>query len=90
MEQEDRVNKKQWHDLWLKERDEVIRALDVEKFKEFYVKWQARGLYKMPLPSDEVIELSLRKMLHHLGNATEEEKTYAENWLHDHGSSTML
>lgn len=84
------MNKKQWHDIWLKERDEVIRTLDVEKFKEFYLKWQARGFYKMPIPSDEVVELSLRKMLYHLGNATEQEKAYAEKWLYDHGSSPQL
>lgn len=84
------MNKKQWHDIWLKERDEAIRTLDVERFKEFYLKWQARGFYKMPIPSDEVVELSLRKMLYHLGNATEQGKAYAEKWLYDHGSSPQL
>lgn len=84
------MNKKQWHDIWLKERDEVIRTLDVEKFKEFYLKWQARGLYKMPLPSDEVIEISLRKMLYHLGNATEQEKSEAEKWLTERGYDTNM
>lgn len=84
------MNYKKWKDLWLKERDEVIRTQDIDKFKEFYQKWTERGFYRGGLPSDEVIEISLRKMLYHLGNATEQEKAYAEKWLLEHGSSTDI
>ena len=82
------MNKKEWHDIWLKERDESIRTQDIEKFKEFYDKWKARGVYQLDMPSDKVIEISLRKSLYHLGNATDEEKAYAKKWLNDRGYST--
>ena len=84
------MNFKKWKDIWIKERDEAVRTQDIEQFKAFYKKWTERGFYRNGLPSDEVIEISLRKMLYHLGNATEEEKAYAEKWLKEHGSSTSL
>lgn len=80
------MNFKKWKDIWLKERDEAIRTQDVAKFKEFYKKWTARGIYyRNTLPSDKVIEISLRKMLYNLGNATEQEKAEAEKWLTERG-----
>lgn len=84
------MNKKEWLRIWLKERDDVIRTQDVEKFKAFYQKWKDRGLYHIPIPADEVIEIALRKSLYHLASATDEEKAYAEKWLKDHGSSVKL
>ena len=84
------MNFKKWKDIWIKERDEAVRTQDVEQFKAFYKKWRARGFYKMPLPSDEVIEISLRKMLYHLADVTEEEKAEAEKWLKERGYSTDM
>ena len=48
---------------WIKERDEAIYTFDVDTFKAFYRKWQKRGIYTEPLPSDEVIEITMRKMV---------------------------
>lgn len=79
------MNFKKWKDIWLKERDEAIRTQDVAKFKEFYKKWTERGFYRNGLPSDEVIEISLRKMLYNLGNVTDQEKAEAEKWLTERG-----
>lgn len=84
------MNFKKWKDIWIKERDEAIRTLDVEKFKEFYRKWTERGFYRNGLPSDEVIEVSLRKMLYNLRNATTEEKAKAMEWLTERGYSTDI
>ena len=84
------MNFKKWKDIWIKERDEAIRTLDVETFKKFYKKWTERGFYRNGLPSDEVIEISLRKMLYHLGNATEQEKSEAEKWLTERGYDTNM
>lgn len=84
------MTKKQWLALWLAERDQVIRTQDIERFKAFYKKWKARGIYTLDLPRDEVIEVSLRKMLYNLKNATAEEKATAEKWLKDRGLSTDL
>lgn len=70
---------------WILERNVVIRSLDVEKFKAFWKKWSARGFYRNGLPNDEVIEISLYKMLYNLESATEEEKNKAKEWLESRG-----
>lgn len=77
---------------WLEERDRVVKKYDVEEFKLFFKKWQGKGMYdkRMPLPSDEVIEISMRKMVYHMTSATEQEKKEAEAWLIAHGSSTNM
>ena len=77
--------------IWKQERDAAFRSQDVETFKEFYKKWQARGFYRLPLPAnDKVIEISLRKCLYHMKGATQAEKDAAAKWLHDHGCDTDL
>lgn len=82
---------KEWIKIFNEEREEAVRSLDVEKFKEFYLKWEKRGIYTVGLPSnDRVIEISMRKMLYHMEGSTEEEKEIAANWLHEHGCSTSL
>lgn len=75
---------------WILERNVVIRSLDVEKFKAFWKKWSARGFYKNGLPDDEVIEISLYKMLYNLESATEEEKNKAKEWLESRGFDVFL
>lgn len=45
-----------------KDRDAAIESMDLDKFKAFYKKYKALGIYRMHLPSDEVIEASMRKM----------------------------
>lgn len=74
-----------WEKEFLRERDEAIRTLDVEKFKAFYTKWKERGFYYLPLPRDAIIEISMRKMLYNIKSATEQEKEEAKNWLHERG-----
>lgn len=77
---------------WLSERDKVVKAYDIDKFKKFWRKWQEKGLYdrSMPLPSDEVIEISMRKMVANMTSASYAEKKEAEEWLYEHGSSPTL
>jgi len=75
---------------WIKERDEIVKTYDVEKFKDFYKKWSKKGLYTLKLPADNIIEISMRKMVYHMTSATEEQKKEAEKWLKEHGSSTEL
>lgn len=75
---------------WILERNVVIRSLDVEKFKAFWKKWSARGFYRNGLPDDEVIEISLYKMLYNLESATEEEKNKAKEWLESRGLDVFL
>lgn len=75
---------------WILERNVVIKSLDVEKFKAFWKKWSARGFYRNGLPNDEVIEISLYKMLYNLESATEEEKNKAKEWLESRGFDVFL
>lgn len=79
---------------FVRERDEAIKTAirtdDLRVFKRFYARWKAKGFYQIGLPSDEVIEISLRKMLYHMTSATAEEKATAERWLIAHGSSTKI
>lgn len=75
---------------WILERNVAIRSLDVEKFKAFWKKWSARGFYRNGLPDDEVIEISLYKMLYNLESATEEEKNKAKEWLESRGFDVFL
>ena len=75
---------------WILERNVEIRSLDVEKFKAFWKKWSARGFYRNGLPDDEVIEISLYKMLYNLESATEEEKNKAKEWLESRGFDVFL
>ena len=76
---------------WKKERNKVIKSLDVKKFKKFYNKWMAKGIYYLDLPQDDrVVEVSLYKMLYHLKCSTPEEKDKAAAWLSEHGCTTDL
>lgn len=77
---------------WLSERDKVVKTYDIDAFKAFWHKWQDKGIYDkwMPLPSDEVIEISMRKMVFNMSSATETEKKEAESWLSQRGYSTGL
>lgn len=77
---------------WLKERDKVVKSYDVQAFRAFFHKWQKRGIYDktMTLPTDYVLELSMRKMVYHMNSATDQEKADAEKWLLEHGSRTDI
>ena len=75
---------------WLKERDEVLYTFDIEKFKAFYRKWEKRGLYTEPLPSDEVIEVSMRKCVCGLANPREDKLAEARAWLSERGYSWTI
>ena len=77
---------------WLEERDAVVKRYDLQELKEFFAKWQAKGIYekRFTLPSDEVIEISMRKMVYHMTSATDQQKREAAEWLNAHGCSTKL
>lgn len=75
---------------WIKERDEAIYTFDVDTFKAFYRKWQKRGIYTEPLPSDEVIEITMRKMVCCLANPPKDKLAEARVWLFEHGYSWTI
>lgn len=78
------------HKQWLKERDEAIYTFDVEKFKAFYHKWEKRGVYTKPLPKDEVIEISMRKMVCGLADPDPKKLAEARAWLSERGYSWTI
>lgn len=79
------------HWEWLKERDEAAYSFDVEKFKAFYRKWIKRGIYEdKPLPSDEVIAISMRKMVCNMANPREDKLAEARAWLSERGYSWTI
>ena len=79
---------------FVRDRDKAVkeacRTGNLENFKAFYEKYKKRGLYKLPLPSDEVLEISVRKMLCNTASATNEEYAEAYKWLIEHGSDTSM
>ena len=75
---------------WVKERDKVVKTMDIQKFKAFYYKWKRLGIYQMDLPDDNVLEISMRKMILAIKSATEKEKEDAMQWLRDRGYSDEI
>ena len=75
---------------WVKERDKVVKTLDVQKFKTFYYKWKRRGVYQSDLPDDYIIEISMRKMILAMASSTEKEKEAARQWLLERGYSDEI
>lgn len=74
-----------------KERDEAAKSYDVQKFREFYLKWKFKGAYAMPLPMDDkVIEAGMRKIVYHLKSSTAKERLEAKRWLKDHGYTAAI
>ena len=78
------------HKQWLKERDEAILTLDIEAFKRFYYKWEKKGIYTVPLPGDEVIEISMRKCVCGMANPPKDKLAEARAWLSERGYSWTI
>lgn len=73
---------------WVKERDEVVLSYDVERFRAFYEKWKALGVYELDLPdNDFVVEVAMRNMVGMMASATPEQKEDAKQWLLERGFS---
>lgn len=77
---------------WQKECDEVVKTYDVEKFRNFYRKYQILGVYpaEFNLPKDESIQITMHKMVYHMKSATAKEKAEAKAWLKAHKSDTNI
>lgn len=76
---------------WVKELDAALLTYDVEAFKAFYRKWEEIGLYRKPMPdNDLIIRASMEKALFNKINMPESEKRKAATWLVAHGFTTEL
>ena len=73
-------------EIWRKERDEAAYSFDVKTFKDFYAKWAKRGIYDMYLlPPDDVLEISIRKMVVNFSDPIPEKYEEAKAWLLERG-----
>lgn len=70
---------------WLDERDAAVSSMDLEKFK----KW-AKNNYWKEMPSDEVLEITMRKMAVHITSIDVETRVYAFRWLIERGHDISL
>lgn len=75
---------------WVKERDEAILSFDIETYKAHYRKWKKIGVYQLELPSDWILEVTMRKMALHINSATKAQKDEAAKWLINRGFTTEV
>ena len=70
----------------------VVEGESLEVFKAFVNKWRDLGIYPtcFKLPSDEVLEISIHKMVIHEVNAPESTKQKATEWLLSRGYDLEL
>lgn len=66
---------------YVKDRDEAVKSMDVNKFKDFIFKYDKRQC----IPSDEVIEITMRKMAVHITNLDLDTRVDAFRWLLERG-----
>jgi hypothetical protein len=71
---------------FVKERDEMLMACDVEKMKAFHAK---HNPHVRPSPSDDVAWLSLHKARTGAKSLPMEARVYSYNWLKARGSSSL-
>ena len=71
---------------YTKELLEVCLTFDVNEVKKLVSKWSKRGLFPhcFDLPSDDVLEISIRKIVIARTDAPKEAKKEAAAWLIDH------
>ena len=91
------MNYKKWFATqYAKERDAatiaVVEGASLDVFKAFIAKWQAKGAYSpyFKLPPDNVLEISVRKMVIHETNAPESTKQKAAKWLIERGYDLLI
>lgn len=77
--------------IFRKELKIALVSMDTAKFRYFYKKWTLLGIYEEPLPvSDEVLKISMCKMLYNLQSASTKQKEKAQKWLEERGINTEM
>ena len=67
---------------YVRERDEAVRTLNVQVFKDFIRQWNGADY---PIPSDEILEITMRKMAVHSTNLPKRFREEAAAWLLNRG-----
>ena len=81
-----KMAKPKMFDEWIKERDAAALSFDVKKFRKFALKWQALGYYHIKrLPPDDVLEITMRKMVVNMENPPKDKYEDAKCWLLSRG-----
>lgn len=72
---------------YVKERDDAVLSLDLDKFKAFAKKWIDKGLLPplMGLAPDDVLTATMFKIILGLEDAPEDKVEAAKTWLIDNG-----
>lgn len=75
-----------------KDTEEAVATLDINNLKAVVDKWSKIGLFPecFCLPSDEVLEISIRKMAVNMRNIPEEIQEEAKEWLLTRGYDLKL
>lgn len=82
--------------LYVSDRDEAtieaVKTDSLEPFKNFINKYKTLGFFPtcFSLPSDDVLEISVRKMVIHETRAPQDVKDKATEWLLSRGYDTSL
>ena len=72
-------------EIYNKDRNKAVLSLDVETFKKFCKKWDLPNP-----PSDEIVEITMRKMACHIPSLPDDFKADAKKWLEDRGYTDSL
>lgn len=73
---------------WREELQEAVETLDVKTFRKFYARWTEKGVYNENVikgMSDEVIEISIRKLAVNMSGIKPKIKAEAKAWLLERG-----
>ena len=71
--------------IYNRDRNKAVMSLDVERFKTFCRKWGN------PIPpTDEIIEITMRKMACHIPSLPDEFRAEAKKWLDEKGYTDSL
>lgn len=72
---------------YVQDRDEAAASFDLDKFKAFIIKWNGEAF---PMPSDDVLEITMRKVAVHCTSLDVDTRVEAFRWLLEHGSDFSL
>ena len=71
-------------EVYIRDTIDVVTSQDIEKLKAHYFKW-GKIVYFPEIPSDKVLEITIRKMAVNMRGIPEDVKEEAKKWLLDRG-----
>lgn len=79
-------------ETYYKDLKETALKFDVEEFKNFVKRWKGRGIYPdcFELPTDEILEITIRKIVVNMKGAPIHKQAEATYWLSIRGYDLEL